>query len=303
MVIVSSVGRQTLLGLLSITDVAAELSEIVGCFDLAVPGDEWGLQGNRVLNRLTRMILRRTWEEVSPRLPEDQYPLVHLTYWHARLLAELIMPQRRIMAVPQACDNIFRLLADNPQLESPLRHHFLSLASLTLTELAKEEVTREEADILSDRYMQALGIGAIRDKIAEVMQTPTKTLHQLANVASVANSSPTPAHSSTGPAPVSAPPLVPSPAPVVLLNGKNTGGESSQVAAPGATPAPTAAAHQEPTPATPSMPIAARATQDCPVDTDSPRRYVCNFYPLRFLKVGYLAFLDNAEKEVTGGFP
>jgi len=279
--------------------MAPELSETVGCFDLALPGDEWGLQGNRVLNRLTRIILRRTWEEVSPRLPESQYPLVHLTYWHARLLAELIMPQRRIMAVPQACDNIFRLLADNPQLESPLRHHFLSLATLTLTELAKEEVTREEAEILSDRYMQALGIGAIRDKIVEVTQTPTKTLHQLADVASVANSSPTPAHSTTAPASISAPPPASSPVPAVPLSGKNAGGENTQVAAPGATPA---AAYQEATPATPSMPIAARAMQDCPVPTDIRSRYVCNFYPLRFLKAGYLAFLDNAEKEVTGSF-
>ncbi|KAK4130944.1 hypothetical protein BT67DRAFT_409669 [Trichocladium antarcticum] len=88
-------------------------------------------------------------------------PVLYLTYWHIRLLSELFAPPTRLgrpANVLQAAGNMVRLLASNPDLQSPLTHHFLALASLALLELCAGGDVDGDGD----------GDGAVRDEAARL---------------------------------------------------------------------------------------------------------------------------------------
>ena len=161
-------------------------------------------------------------------LEEARFQHVHLGYWHTRLLSDMFSPQSRIPFLLQDCSNIIRLLASNPQLLGPLNHHFVTLASLVLVELARIAETRDEAtklirDILDCGMVSSPWNTAVRDKIAETLPAPTrdatasgagindvnvKNLQQLADVATAVDG----ALGSSAPVPGPTPAPAPAPA-------------------------------------------------------------------------------------------
>ncbi|KAK3945661.1 glucose transport transcription regulator RGT1 [Diplogelasinospora grovesii] len=100
-----------------------------------------------------------------------QQPALQLAYWHIRLIADLFL-QSRADNVLLDCKKITGLLFDNHEFLSPLNHHFISLVSVVLLELYKEDgaTTREEAarlmrDILEFRLAPSPWVTLVRDKI------------------------------------------------------------------------------------------------------------------------------------------
>lgn len=73
------------------------------------------------------------------------HPIVHLAYWHCRLLAYLFMPSSLSSDVLWASKEIVKLLKMHPRLRSPLNHHFSTLVVATLLELSEVAKTRDEA--------------------------------------------------------------------------------------------------------------------------------------------------------------
>lgn len=76
------------------------------------------------------------------------HPVVHLAYWHIRLLAYLLMPSALSTDVIWAAKEIVTLLVQHPRLRSPLNHHFSSLVTATLLELSDVVKTRDDAATL-----------------------------------------------------------------------------------------------------------------------------------------------------------
>lgn len=88
-------------------------------------------------------------------IPSDVEPVLHLAYWHCRLLAFLFMPSSLLTDVSWAVRESVSLLTTHSQMISPLNHHFTSLVALCLIELAKLEASRDEANLLLNRLLDA----------------------------------------------------------------------------------------------------------------------------------------------------
>lgn len=88
-------------------------------------------------------------------IPPNVQPVLHLSYWHCRLLAFLFMPSSLITDVTWAVRESVRLLTSHPQMVSPLNHHFTALTTLCLIEMTKVDKSREEATQLLTNLVDA----------------------------------------------------------------------------------------------------------------------------------------------------
>lgn len=107
-------------------------------------------------------------------------PVLHLAYWHCRLLAFLFMPSALSTDVAWAVKESVNLLTDNSQMLSPLNHHFTSLTAMCLLDLSKIEKTRDEAhgllkQLLESNIAPSAWDGHIRDKIYEATRPTTSS--------------------------------------------------------------------------------------------------------------------------------
>ncbi|KAJ4393655.1 Glucose-responsive transcription factor [Gnomoniopsis smithogilvyi] len=116
-------------------------------------------------------------------IPPKVQPVLHLSYWHCRLLAFLFMPSSLITDVTWAVRESVRLLTSHPQMVSPLNHHFTALTALCLIEMTKVEKSREEATQLLSNLVDAniapsAWDEAISARIREAIQPSTSTAAQ-----------------------------------------------------------------------------------------------------------------------------
>ncbi|KAB5583316.1 hypothetical protein GE09DRAFT_947411 [Coniochaeta sp. 2T2.1] len=105
------------------------------------------------------------------------HPVVHLAYWHCRLLAYLLMPSALSTDVFWAAGETVKLLLRYPQLRSPLNHHFSTLVTAALIELSDVSRTRDEAlKLLRELYEKPFAPsgwdGAVSFAIAEKITRP-----------------------------------------------------------------------------------------------------------------------------------
>lgn len=126
---------------------------------------------SQLVGTLLRGELER-WRESLPStfFPSSNSPLVHICYWHLRILMELRLPQSEPSELLAAASNTVTQLSHNPHLVSPLTYHSTALAALVLLELTGHESAKEEADrnltILSqNRIAPSAWNEAIRDLI------------------------------------------------------------------------------------------------------------------------------------------
>ncbi|KAI1134111.1 hypothetical protein F5Y05DRAFT_244598 [Hypoxylon sp. FL0543] len=131
-------------------------------------------------------------------LPESitptTHPILHMVYWHCRLLAYLFQTNAKSTDILWPCRETVALLLTNTQLLSPLNHHFFCLTTLTLIELTKAEKTRDDAtallrDLLEANLAPSTWDAVIRDRIAEHLRPSTaqtaanQSLQHLADLA------------------------------------------------------------------------------------------------------------------------
>lgn len=157
---------------------------------------------------------------------EQTDPVLHLAYWHVRLLSELLSSTPKPDNVLQASRNVVGLLASNRELLSPLTHHFVALAALALLHLATSasgdsDETRSAAlalarDVLAFSLAPSPWNAAVREglveKVPALARPPTtgsgsepgtsQNLQQLADLATaVENSAPAAEAAAAAPAP------------------------------------------------------------------------------------------------------
>ncbi|KAI1088138.1 hypothetical protein F5B19DRAFT_27431 [Rostrohypoxylon terebratum] len=113
------------------------------------------------------------FRELLPQsLTPTTHPILHMVYWHCRLLSYLFQTNAKSADILWPCKEAVNLLLTNTQLLSPLNHHFFCLTTLSLIELAKVERTRDEATGLLRQLLEAnlapsTWDGIIRDRISD----------------------------------------------------------------------------------------------------------------------------------------
>lgn len=117
-------------------------------------------------------------EDLPSHIEAGSYPVVHLVYWHCRLLAYLLNPSARSTDALWPCQELINLLIGHSQLITPMHHHFTVLAVLTLVELAKVDKTKEDATRLLGEFRDSslpasVFDGLVRDKIADHLRPST----------------------------------------------------------------------------------------------------------------------------------
>ncbi|PFH59879.1 hypothetical protein XA68_11737 [Ophiocordyceps unilateralis] len=115
-------------------------------------------------------------EDLPAHVDVTSYPLVHLAYWHCRLLATLLTPGATALEMMWPARELSGLLLADGQQRSPLTHHFASLAALCLTKLSKTDKTREEATQLIHDMVEAAPEGqwdGVQAWLAEHMRPPS----------------------------------------------------------------------------------------------------------------------------------
>lgn len=127
-------------------------------------------------------------EDLPAHIEAGSYPVVHLVYWHCRLLAYLLNPSAQSTDALWPSQELVNLLVSHSQLITPMHHHFTVLAILTLVELTKVDKTKEDATRLlgefSDSSLPASVFdGLVRDKIADHLRPPTSATAALASSA------------------------------------------------------------------------------------------------------------------------
>ena len=78
-------------------------------------------------------------EDLPAHVDAAAYPLVHLAYWHCRLIVNLLTPGATPKEILWPTKELADLLSINGELQSPLANHFVSLATMSLIRLAKTE--------------------------------------------------------------------------------------------------------------------------------------------------------------------
>ncbi|KAE8453456.1 hypothetical protein EG329_010317 [Mollisiaceae sp. DMI_Dod_QoI] len=108
--------------------------------------------------------------------PPSQAPVLHICYWHVRILIELNLMDSEPKEMLDAVLNLLTQLIHNGVL-SPLIHYCTILCALALIELLEYEDSREKADaglkvLLDNRKPLSSWDAAVRDLISNQLQRP-----------------------------------------------------------------------------------------------------------------------------------
>lgn len=86
-------------------------------------------------------------EDLPSHINSSSFPVVHQAYWHARLLVTLLHPV--ISGTPNRLlwptSELITLLTSEPDVKTPLTHHFTSLLVLALSRLSQLDESKESA--------------------------------------------------------------------------------------------------------------------------------------------------------------
>ncbi|KAK6065200.1 hypothetical protein SCUP515_11346 [Seiridium cupressi] len=160
----------------------ARLSNILGHFvpvALAPPQTMTFASGAApILSSLLNLSMELFREVLPPTITPDSYPVLHLVYWHSRLLAYLFQTNAKSSDILWPCKELVGLLVGNNQLLNPLNHHFFCLTTLSLLELVKVESEREAAnsllrELLETQIAPSNWDSIIRDRISEQIRPST----------------------------------------------------------------------------------------------------------------------------------
>lgn len=107
-----------------------------------------------LINNLMAGEMERFRESVEPLI--DDMHLVHLAYWHVRLLLKRYTPDVKPIDLFGPADLIARLLNDTNAPFTPLSHHFATLAALTLVDIVDAPDVRDDVLLAIKELQSAL---------------------------------------------------------------------------------------------------------------------------------------------------
>ncbi|TQV97724.1 hypothetical protein V2A60_006545 [Cordyceps javanica] len=115
-------------------------------------------------------------EDLPAHMDAAAFPLIHLAYWHCKLLVTLLTPGSTATETLWPTKEVTQLLLATPHLRSPLVNHYVSLAAMSITTLSRSERTRDEALTLARDVVEGGGDhwAGVRDRLAEVLR-PTSS--------------------------------------------------------------------------------------------------------------------------------
>ncbi|KAI1341267.1 hypothetical protein F5Y15DRAFT_29175 [Xylariaceae sp. FL0016] len=181
----------------------ARLSNILGHFapvTLAPPHTlAPGTGAVSILNSFFNLSIELFREALPSDITPSNHPILHLVYWHCRLISYLFQTNSKSTDILWPCKESVGLLLANTQLLSPLNHHFFCLTTLSLLELAKVEKTKDEAnqllkELLDSNLAPSTWDSKIRDRIEEHVRPTTaqaaasQSLQRLADLATASDS-------------------------------------------------------------------------------------------------------------------
>ncbi|OAA70546.1 Fungal transcriptional regulatory protein [Cordyceps fumosorosea ARSEF 2679] len=117
-------------------------------------------------------------EDLPAHMDAGAFPLIHLAYWHCKLLVTLITPGSTTSEALWPTKEVTQLLLATPHLRSPLVNHYVSLATMSITTLSRSERARDEAlalarDVVDGGTPQHWA--GVRDRLSEVLRPPTSS--------------------------------------------------------------------------------------------------------------------------------
>lgn len=111
-------------------------------------------------------------EDLPAHIEPASHPLVHLAYWHGKLLVSLLTPGATPAETLWPTKELVNLLFANNQLRGPLMNHFASLVAMSLAKLIKLDSSREEAtELVTDILDKPSGVwDGVKDKLTDQMR-------------------------------------------------------------------------------------------------------------------------------------
>ncbi|KAJ1324940.1 glucose transport transcription regulator RGT1 [Microdochium nivale] len=164
----------------------ARLSKILGHFSpvaLAPPQVFGPTSGAApILSSLLNLSIELFREVLPADFTPAAHPILHLVYWHCRLLAYLYQGTENVMDILWPCKQSTDLLLTHATLLSPLSHHFFALTALSLITVARVGLAAGEANtllrkILDSNLAPSTWDAIIRDRISEHLIRASLTTH------------------------------------------------------------------------------------------------------------------------------
>ncbi|KAK1251765.1 hypothetical protein MKX07_007244 [Trichoderma sp. CBMAI-0711] len=122
-------------------------------------------------------------EDLPGHIEAASYPLVHLAYWHCKLLVTLLTPGATPTETLWPTSELATLMLANAHLRSPFTNHFVSLVTMSLSKLAKMDSSREGAVRLMKEILEKPSGGhwdSVREKLTEQLR-PTSSVEATAS--------------------------------------------------------------------------------------------------------------------------
>ncbi|KAM0351981.1 hypothetical protein ACHAPU_002499 [Fusarium lateritium] len=121
-------------------------------------------------------------EDLPAHIEPASHPMVHLAYWHCKLIVVLLTPGATPAETIWPTKELITLLFANEYLRSPLVNHFVSLVSLSLAKLVKIDMSSEEAtQLIKDIVEKPAAVwDGVREKLADHMR-PTSSVEATAS--------------------------------------------------------------------------------------------------------------------------
>ncbi|KAI6711501.1 hypothetical protein JHW43_005985 [Diplocarpon mali] len=169
----------------------ARLSIILGHISavMLVPSDipPFSVASGPLYGTLLRGELERFRETLPVSFfPPSNAPIVHICYWHLRILVDLTLHDAEPSDLLTSASRIVLQLANNKGLVAPLTYQSTTLAALALLDLTEYDSTREEADrnlqpLIERSIAPSSWDAAVQDLITSRMQSPPSALANLAS--------------------------------------------------------------------------------------------------------------------------
>ncbi|UKZ49963.1 hypothetical protein TrVGV298_004218 [Trichoderma virens] len=122
-------------------------------------------------------------EDLPGHIEAASYPLVHLAYWHCKLLVTLLTPGATPTETLWPTSELATLLLANAHLRSPFTNHFVSLVTMSLSKLSKMDSSREGAVRLMKEILEKPSGGhwdSVREKLTDQLR-PTSSVEATAS--------------------------------------------------------------------------------------------------------------------------
>ncbi|KAF4122706.1 Fungal specific transcription factor domain [Geosmithia morbida] len=154
--------------LLRLSKVQSKISQVVA----TLPAD--ATTADPLVARMMADYVENFREDQPAHVTPETHPLVHLGFWHCRILVALLTSGLHWTELMAPTRELVNLLSADADMRSPLTNHFGFLVALALSWLSRNEGSRDEAlQLMRDLLERPGGVwDSIRDRLADQASRP-----------------------------------------------------------------------------------------------------------------------------------